>query len=249
MDNLQRASPPESFGPAKRGFFFELARFLTLLIFFSGVSLLVVMFPTVVARVSFLLGLESQSAFVKGLPATPEREDWPAFLAARRLIPQDDRLIIPKINVDAPLVHSQKADNDRLLEDLKKGVIHYPGTAYPGERGNAFLTGHSSYYWWNGGKYNQVFANLDKLAAGDLVYLYQNGGEFIYQIEKSFIVLPTQVEVLAQTGEPIVTLMTCVPLGTNLKRLIVQGKLLTQPSLPRGALKQFEGLPASLPLS
>ncbi len=232
-----------------RGFFINLFQFLVLFIFFFTVSLAIVMFPTLVARVSYLVGLQEKSKLTASLPVIANRpqSELATLLTADRVIPQDDRLIIPKINVEVPIIYSQSTDNVAILEDLKSGVIHYPGTAYPGQIGNVFITGHSSFYWWSGGKYNQIFANLDKLEAGDLVYLYHGGREFIYQVYDEFVVKPTQTEVLNPTPDPQLTLMTCVPLGTNLRRLIVRSRLITAP-LSIGVGERLERLPAVLPL-
>lgn len=142
-----------------------------------------------------------------------------------------DSIVIPKINVDAPIVYLNTTDNDTIIEAIQSGVGHYYGTAMPGQNGNTFLTGHSSYYWWNGGKYNQIFANLNQLRAGDLVYIYYQGKKIVYRMNKSFVVQPSQVEILAQTAEPTITLMTCTPIGTNLRRLVIQGELISQPSV------------------
>jgi len=232
-----------------RGFFVESLRFLVLFLFFFTLSLTVVMFPTLVARVNYLLGLEPRSKLIASLPIVGEKSpsQLEGLLLAERNIPQDSRLIIPQINVDVPVVYSQNADNASLMEELKRGVIHYPGTAYPGEVGNVFITGHSSYYWWSGGQYNQVFANLDKLKNGDLIYLYQEGQEYLYQVFDRLVVKPNQVSILAPTAFPQLTLMTCTPLGTNLRRLVVKAQLITPASLSstRG---QFERLPEILPL-
>jgi len=248
MTDFTDRHPPSLKSPS-RGFFINFFQFLALFIFFFTLSLTIVMFPTLLTRVSYLLGLQEKPSLTASLPFVADRtpSELEKLLVAERVIPQDDRIIIPQISVDAPVIYSQSSDNAALMEDLKKGVIHYPGTAYPGQKGNVFITGHSSYYWWSGGKYNRIFANLDKLENGDLVYLYRNGEEYIYQVYDSFVVKPQQVEILATTAEPTLTLMTCTPLGTNLRRLVVRAQLI---SLPSGseAQKGFERIPQILPL-
>ncbi len=137
-------------------------------------------------------------------------------------IPQDDRIVIKKIKVDAPIMFPKDPSDKVLLEELKRGVVHYPGTALPGETGNCFITGHSSNYWWIKSKYNTVFTLLPKLVVGDKVIVYYKQKKYIYEVREVKEVSPSQTEVLNPTEKPTLTLMTCVPIGTNLRRLIVR---------------------------
>jgi len=138
---------------------------------------------------------------------------------------KDSCLVIPKIGVTSPIVFSKSRKEEDIQEDLKRGVVHYLGTSLPGETGNCFIVGHSSNYSWRGGDYNTVFVFLDKLKKGDEIFIYYNGEVYRYEVIESFLVNPEQVEVLEGGSEPILTLMTCWPIGTNLKRLIVRAKL------------------------
>src|SRR3990167_11145314 len=109
-----------------------------------------------------------------------------------------------------------------MLENLQKGVVHYAGTALPGTgKGPIFITGHSSYYWWDKGKYKTIFATLDKVSAGDEIKINYDNVIRTYKVYDKTIVLPEQVEVLKPLNEPVLVLMTCVPVGTNLKRLLI----------------------------
>jgi len=129
------------------------------------------------------------------------------------------KLAIPKIALDAPI--SWNVDDSNLNQKLLEGVAHYKGTALPGELGNVFITGHSSYYSWVRSSYKDVFALLDKLNVGDKIYIRYNQKTFTYQVASSKVVSPDKLEVLESTGNYTLTLMTCVPIGTNLNRLIV----------------------------
>ena len=135
-----------------------------------------------------------------------------------------DELVIPKIGVEAPIVFLKATDEKSILTALRDGVVHYSSTALPGERGNVFITGHSSYYWWSGGKYNSVFSLLDKLVIGDEVYISYKGKRYTYIVSSIKIVSPQDKSVLDPTSEPSVTMMTCTPLGTSFKRLIVRAR-------------------------
>jgi sortase A len=148
--------------------------------------------------------------------------DKSAPLEPGEVIPNGNFLLIPKIGVNAPIIFAQSANEKAIQGDLKSGVVHYKDTALPGETGNSFITGHSSNYWWDKGKYNYIFANLNRLALGDQAKIYYNGNKFLYQVKKIEVVEPSNVNALQQTTTPTLTLMTCTPPGTSWKRLIIK---------------------------
>lgn len=145
--------------------------------------------------------------------------------------PPENRIIIPKLNLNVPLV--TPSFDSLLREDwegvetdiqdaLQHGVVHYPGTARPGQAGNFFITGHSSYYPWAEGKYKTVFARLHELNPGDEYWVYYGGDKHRYIVGEKKEVKPSDVTVLDQpVGERVATIMTCTPVGTTLRRLIV----------------------------
>lgn len=149
------------------------------------------------------------------------------------VVPTDNRLVVPKLGKSVPLVtmgaENIQGENWNELEKqiqngLRKGVVHYPGTAQPGQFGNVFMTGHSSYYPWDPGKFKDVFATLGKLEVGDKYYVYYNQKKYTYQITEKKEVQPNNVTVLNQPSDKkISTLMTCTPVGTTLRRLIIVG--------------------------
>lgn len=149
------------------------------------------------------------------------------------VVPSDNRIIISKIGQNIPIkeVSAQnlieenwKALEDDLQTSLKDGVVRYPGTAQPGQIGNVFVTGHSSYYLWDPGRYKDVFALLHNVEVGDTVTVFYNQNRYDYIIEEKKVVSPTDVDVLAQTNDKRLTLMTCTPIGTALNRLILVAK-------------------------
>ena len=140
-------------------------------------------------------------------------------IAKTYLMAYDNHLIIPKLDINVPITWNVPADNN--LPALENGVAHYAGTAHPGEIGNVFIFGHSSYYWWNKGSYKEIFANLDQLQVGDKIYATFQGQAYTYTVTEKKVVKPTQTEVLNQTHDRIISLMTCVPVGTTLNRLVV----------------------------
>jgi len=141
------------------------------------------------------------------------------------LIPEDPNfsIIIPKIGANAKIIPNvDSADSKVYLEVLKHGVAQALGTAFPGEGGHIFLFAHSTDYFWNVGTYNAVFYLLNKLETGNEVDLFFQGQRYVYRVIGKEVVDPSQVQYLTRkTNREFITLQTCWPLGTTLKRLLV----------------------------
>lgn len=137
----------------------------------------------------------------------------------------DPRLIIPKINVDVPVYYNVGNDYDSQMAAMAKGVAHFaiPGaSSVPGQIGNTVLSGHSSSDLFDGGDYKFIFAQLDKMEVGDSVYVNYNSKRFTYTVTKKEVVEPNDVnKLIYPTTKPMLTLITCTPLGTALHRLLV----------------------------
>ena len=122
------------------------------------------------------------------------------------------RLQIPALKVDAPIVQGDG------FEQLKKGVGQNVGSANPGQVGNVILSAHNDVY-------GELFRYLDKLAPGDQVILYTQQRQFVYVVDRTAVVEPTAVEVMASTGSPTVTLISCYPYLVDKKRIVVFARL------------------------
>lgn len=140
-------------------------------------------------------------------------------------VSQDPRLIIPKINVDVPVLYDVGNDYDSQMAAMAKGVADFaiPGaSSRPGQVGNTVLSGHSSNDLFDGGDYKFIFAQLEKMNIGDTVYTNYQGKRYTYVVTKTEIVKPTDVAKLVYpTDKPVLTLITCTPLGTSRNRLLV----------------------------
>lgn len=141
------------------------------------------------------------------------------------LTPEDPNfsIVIPKIGANAKILANIDAADEKIyLPALQKGVAQAAGTAYPGEGGHIFLFAHSTDYFWNVGTYNAVFYLLSKLEKGDEVDLFYRGQRYVYRVIGKKIVDPSQVQYLTRkTNKEFLTLQTCWPPGTTLKRLLV----------------------------
>jgi LPXTG-site transpeptidase (sortase) family protein len=168
------------------------------------------------------------------------------------VLPPDDRIVIPRLGVNAPLLFPPSAETDALLLELQNGVIHYPGTALPGQRGNVFITGHSSQLAWEKGDYKSVFALLEKLKEGDTIVIYFQKTKYVYRVEQTKVVAADDLSILEPTDDHRVTIMTCWPVGTIARRMVVTARQETPEPQgddgPRGDTQLWrDALPASLP--
>lgn len=125
---------------------------------------------------------------------------------------QTVRLQIPRLNVDAPVVQGDG------WEQLKKGVGQHIGSANPGQSGNVVLTAHNDVY-------GELFRYLDQLQPGDDIIVYTQQRQFVYVVDRTAIVEPTAVEVMASTGSPTVTLISCYPYLIDKQRIVVFARL------------------------
>lgn len=131
--------------------------------------------------------------------------------------PDDKRpyhMLIPALDLDTPVTEVFVHNGVWQVADYATGYHH--GTALPGENGNTVMAGHAG---WRG----SVFRDLGNLQSGDTIFVDAGGWRYRYQVSKLERVWPTQVEVMAPTSTPVLTLITCTDLDT--KRLIVQADL------------------------
>ncbi len=137
----------------------------------------------------------------------------------------EPRIIIPKINVDAPVHYDIGNDYDSQMKAMDDGVAHFavPGaSSHPGEIGNTVLAGHSSSGLLGSGDYKFIFVQLEKLAVNDAIYANYNSKRYTYTVVRKEVVGPDDVaSLIYPTTKPILTLLTCVPVGTGQSRLLV----------------------------
>ena len=124
------------------------------------------------------------------------------------------RLEIPRLGVSAVV----RAGSD--ARTLRLAIGHIPGTAFPGDHGNAGLAAHRDTF----------FRRLGEVKAGDEVRVVTPDGTFRYEVEATTVVEPTDVWVLDPTDRPALTLVTCYPfsyIGAAPQRFIVRAVLAT----------------------
>lgn len=149
-------------------------------------------------------------------------ENWFPDTGASFIGKEDNvyKLSIPKLKIEDAYVSVGG-------EDLKSSLIQYPGTAVPGQFGNTVVFGHSVLpQFFNPKNYITIFSTLLTLQPKDEIFVSYNGVRYKYSIEKMIEVAPNDISILAQRyDDSYLTLITCVPPGTYLKRLIIRARL------------------------
>lgn len=165
------------------------------------------------------------------------------------VVTQDPRLIIPKINVDVPVAYDVGTDNASQMKAMEGGLAHFPiagASSHPGEVGNTVLAGHSSNDLFDTGDYKFIFAQLEKLAVNDSIYANYQGKRYTYVVTRTEVVKPTEVNRLVYTTtKPVLTLITCTPLGTDLNRLLVTAEQVSPDPTAAAAAPTGSGTPDS----
>lgn len=142
-------------------------------------------------------------------PKAPAGHDGKAFRSSVRDGAVIGRIDISRIGVSVMVVEGVASRN------LKLGAGHIPGTALPGEPGNVGIAAHRDTF----------FRKLREIRSADTITLTTLAGSYRYAVESSDVVAPTDVQVLAPSREPSLTLVTCYPfyyVGSAPQRFIVR---------------------------
>lgn len=178
-----------------------------------GIFFVAINSPAYWTRLNFAL---SEKPAVDNGPPVVQAEPDP-------VITYPSEVIIPKIGITAPLHISVLPS--QVIPTLQSGVVHYADTALPGQTGNSVIFGHSSDYPWSPGQYKNIFALLDQLVAGDKIIVPYTTQRFVYEVTSTKVVRATDLSVLKKTTTPQLTLITCYPVGTAQKRLVITARL------------------------
>ena len=171
---------------------------------------------------SVLAAQTQQPEIVSGVDFT-KASNWFPDAPAQKKVPSKIthyRMSIPKLKIDQATVEIGG-------NDLDEHLIHYGGTAAPGEYGNAVIFGHSVLpVFYNPKDYRAIFSLLPTLEKGDEIFIDYDGIQYKYIVDKYLEVKPEEIEILEQRFDrQALTLVTCVPPGTYLRRGIIYAYL------------------------
>lgn len=197
----------------------------TVFIVVSVLVLLFTFFPIIKEEIKYQFSPINNNALVATKEEAGKNLNDDTIKEKNVTYPVDEEfgIVIPKISANAKvIVDVDWQDSTVYQRALTKGVAHAAGTAHPGENGNIFIFSHSGVDFYEAARYNAEFYLLNKLSAGDEIYLFYKKQKFVYKVAEQKIVAPENVEYL--TGDKTkktLTLMTCWPAGTTLSRLVV----------------------------
>ncbi|MGB7538752.1 MAG: class D sortase [Anaerolineales bacterium] len=143
----------------------------------------------------------------------PQMQSYLSLAIPTRGPEQPVRLDLPSIGkTNLPVVEGDG------WEQLRQGVGHHIGSANPGTTGNVVLSAHDDIF-------GELFRDLDRLQPGDDAVVYTASQKFVYRIIRIRIVEPTDVSVMAPTGRPTLTLVSCYPYMIDNQRIVVTAEL------------------------
>jgi LPXTG-site transpeptidase (sortase) family protein len=191
-----------------------------------------------------LLDIQQQDRIQMSQTGIQHLNTWAVYWIQRIPHKQDHNasqyVVIPRLWVVAPIAVIPNASPDYKFvtqwlsidfnQYLQNGVVHYPGSSF-GSTWNVVLAGHSSYRKSDSGRYKTIFASLPLLEFGDQIRVYVKNAQWTYDryrymVQKSFQTTPTNVDILKNTDTQMITLFTCVPIGTVFDRRVVQATLM-----------------------
>lgn len=138
---------------------------------------------------------------------------------------KNDWFYYPRLNIEGALEWNVAKDN--INDEMINYLTHLSGTAEPADNGDMLISGHSSYYWWAKGTYKDIFAPLVNSAVGDEIVVKKNNVSYGYRVADIFEIGASDDLALSIGGanKRNLYLLTCVPVGTNLRRLIIRADL------------------------
>ena len=116
---------------------------------------------------------------------------------------------IPKIGLVHPIYEGV------TLTVIDHGPGHWPGSAMPGQLGNAVFAGHRV-------THTHPFRNLDKLVPGDEIQFVMPDGTYTYRMTQQQIVNPNDTWIVNPTPTATLTLFACHPPGSATHRIVIR---------------------------
>lgn len=136
-------------------------------------------------------------------------------------------LEIPSIELKLPIAWMDGESKEAFLKGLGQGAILYPGNAFPGTRGNAYVFGSSGSYKRDGKRVDGEFKRLSEIKKGDKIIVHIKFSEndvkkVMYQAEFSEEVFPEDLRISRDYEGHELTLGTTWPPGKSRRILMVK---------------------------
>jgi sortase A len=133
---------------------------------------------------------------------------------------KEDSIEIPKIKISAPLIIVGK--EDEVKKALDRGVVLWPDSALPGEKGQVIILGHSAPPNWPKIKYDWVFSNLNLLEKNDEILIYFRNKKYVYSVENKIFLNRGQELPKTDPERSVLFLISCWPPGKDFRRIAIE---------------------------
>jgi LPXTG-site transpeptidase (sortase) family protein len=133
---------------------------------------------------------------------------------------KEDSIEIPKIKISAPLIVVGK--EEEVKKALDRGVVLWPTSALPGEKGKTIILGHSAPPHWPKIKYDWVFSNLNSLERGDEILIYFRNKKYVYRVENKIFLNRGQELPKTDNEKSVLFLISCWPPGKDFRRIAIE---------------------------
>lgn len=137
-----------------------------------------------------------------------------------------DELFIPSMGIRAPVFKASSWNDGEVGELLKSGIALLPTETWL-EGDHRVVTAHSSGTISMGDK-RFLFATIHRLRPDEKIILYQNGKTYVYRVLEKKIVTPTDIGALPKGEKSTLTLVSCWPIGSDAKRILVIAEKITE---------------------
>jgi sortase A len=122
------------------------------------------------------------------------------------------KLTIPRLDTQLYVI---EGDDPR---ELNRGPGHLADSAMPGSHGNCVIAGHRDTH----------FRALKAIRRGDDILLQTDDGSFLYRVNSTSVVPPSDTRSLQPTRDAVLNLITCYPFyyaGAAPQRYVVEATL------------------------
>lgn len=163
----------------------------------------------------------SASAAPTAAPTHASSAPAAGYSGARLRTAPPSEISIPSLDLESEVINAPVVvdGSERSWELPREVAAHLSGTANPGEPGNIVISGHV-----NVRDGQAVFAKIANLIVGDTIVVRSEDGEFSYRVDSLTIVPESDLSVMLQTPDELLTLITCVNDGVFDKRVIVRAR-------------------------
>lgn len=214
-----------------------LVRFLGYFLFFTGCfGVVFILGPLIQVEFGYRLdkamGVKRVVADRPAFSPAPETPGFESVSSPEKVIQPistEYGIVIEKINANAKVIPNvNPAKESEYSTALKDGVAEALGSTPPGVPGNLYLFSHSTDAPWNIIRFNAIFYLLRELEVGDRIIIFYANRRYDYIVFDKIVASANDVSYLTNTYDvPVLTLQTCDPPGTLLKRLIIRAKLIS----------------------